>query len=83
MSKFSVCPECDGEGSMGTLGAFTADEMAESFDSHDDYVEAHEYSKRPCSTCKGLRVVTAERMAEVQEEREYAAEVAAEQRYGY
>ena len=80
--KFTVCPECEGEGYVGTLGAYTADEFHEAFEDFDEYSTIHEASKVACVCCKGLRVVTAERLAERQEEREYEAEVAAERRFG-
>lgn len=57
MPKFHVCPECEGEGYVGTLGALTADEMHEWYDSTDEYLSAHEVSKEACAYCKGQRVV--------------------------
>ena len=81
--KFTVCPECEGEGYVGTLGAYTSDEFHEAFEDVDEYRALHEVSKVACECCKGQRVVTAERLAEWDEEREYEAERRAEQRWGY
>lgn len=63
-SKYRVCPRCEGEGYVGTLGAYTQDEFAESFEDYDEYVEMHEASKQQCECCKGMRVVTREQLAE-------------------
>lgn len=82
MPKFVVCPECEGEGYVGTLGAFTVDEMYEYFDGPDDYSEAHEASMEPCACCKAQRVVTAEQIEEWNECLEYEAERNAERRMG-
>lgn len=82
MAKFEVCPECEGEGYVGTLGAYTSDEFDQSFDSWDDYSDLHAASKRPCECCKGQRVVTAERLAEWDEYQDGLAEQRAEQRAG-
>lgn len=81
--KFVVCPECEGEGYVGTLGAFTRDELDESFEDFQDYVDTHERTKAACPCCKAQRVVTPERLAKREEELEYEAEVRAEQRWGY
>jgi hypothetical protein len=82
MAKFNVCPECEGEGYLGTLGAFTPGEFWEQFDDAQEYLEMHEASKAPCDYCKGMRVVNDERLAEYEDYLEYQAERAMEQRYG-
>lgn len=82
MAKYSVCPECEGEGYVGTLGAYTSDEFEQAFEDFDEYSALHEASKVACSCCKGQRVVTAERLAERDDELAYEAEVRAESRYG-
>lgn len=79
MPKYIVCPECEGEGYVGTLGSYTADEFRETFEDVCEYRALHEASKEWCPCCRSQRVVTAERLAEWDEE----AEIAAEQRYGY
>lgn len=83
MSKYVICPECEGEGYIGTLGAFTPAEMEEYFGNDvEDYYYAHETSAERCAFCNADRVVTAERNAEWDDYREYQAERAAEQRMG-
>lgn len=82
-----VCPECEGEGYLGTLGAFTPDEFHENFDdgsygAFDYYTDLHNASKQACAFCKGMRVVNDERLAEHEDYLEYQAERAMEQRYG-
>lgn len=57
-SKYVVCPTCEGEGYVGTLGAYTADEFAEAFESQESYAELHEASKQACPCCHGKRVAT-------------------------
>lgn len=79
---YQVCPDCEGEGFVGTLGAYTRDEFDEAFEDADEYFAIHEASKQACAFCKGQRVVTDERMAEWEEECEYRAERRAEQRMG-
>jgi hypothetical protein len=78
-SKYAVCPACEGEGYVGSLGAFTSDEFHESFVDADDYMDAHEASKVACECCNGLRVVTPADVAEwherVEDERMRAAEM--------
>jgi RecJ-like exonuclease len=81
MSKFTVCPACEGEGYVGTLGAFTPDEFYEAFDDIDDYENAHEASKVACKCCNGKRVVTQTELAEYEEYLDYEAEKSAESRY--
>lgn len=82
MPKFVVCPECEGEGYVGTLGAMTWQEMTEWYDEPEDYSAAHEASKEHCRCCNAQRVVTAEQIEEWNERLEYEAERAAEFRYG-
>lgn len=82
MTKYHVCPECEGEGYLGTLGDFTPSELSEWYDETDEYLSAHEASKEACAYCKGQRVVTSERLAEWNDYVEYAMERAAEQRMG-
>jgi hypothetical protein len=79
--KYSVCPECEGEGFVGTLGAFTPGELHDYYDTPDDYRDAHRASLVPCDCCKGQRVVTAQDLAEYEERAEYEAERRAESRY--
>ena len=79
--KFVVCPECEGEGYLGTLGAFTGEELSQWYDDPSDYMYAHEMSKVACSFCEGQRVVTADRNAEYEDYLEYQAERNAEMRY--
>jgi hypothetical protein len=81
MAKYVVCPECEGEGYIGTLGSFTASELSEWYDETDDYLSAHEASKTACAFCEGNRVVTDVRDKEYAEYLEYQAERAAESRY--
>lgn len=82
LPKFSVCPSCEGEGYVGTLGAYTADEFYEAFEDMEEYSAIHEASKVACDACKGLRVVTAEQIAEWEDDCQYRAEMAAERRAG-
>lgn len=83
MSKYTVCPNCEGEGYVGTLGVFTMDEFDEAFNGDaDDYHRMHKVSQEHCKCCKGRRVVTAEDEAEWADECEYEAERAAERRAG-
>ena len=82
MAKFLVCPECEGEGYVGTLGAFTPGEFWEQFDDAQEYLEMHEASKQACAFCNGQRVVTSEKNDEYQDYLEYEAERNAERRMG-
>lgn len=83
MAKFVVCPECEGEGYLGTLGAFTADELYESYgdDYIVEYIANHEASKTACAFCNGHRVITQDQMADHADWQEYEAEKAAESRF--
>lgn len=81
MSKYVVCPACDGEGYVGTLGAYTSDEFSEAFDSPEEYSDLHEVSKVACECCKGQRVATAEDITRWEDDIAYAREVAAESGY--
>jgi len=69
-----VCPECEGEGYVGTLGAFFPGELGEWYDDAEDYLSAHEASKTACSFCKGMRVVSDVVMSGYEEYLEYEAE---------
>lgn len=80
-AKYVVCPACEGEGFVGTLGAYTADEFEQSFEDFDEYVDMHEASKVSCPCCKGKRVATAEDIERWEDDIEYAREVAAESGY--
>jgi hypothetical protein len=90
MSKFVVCPDCEGEGTHGPGFVWTQDQIAEDY---DGFVETQEMLRagmfdEPCSWCKGQRVVpavdedgyTADEA--YQAEIDYRAEVAAERRFG-
>jgi hypothetical protein len=81
MAKYVVCPECEGEGYLGSLGAFTPSELSEWYDDPDDYRANVEASMEQCPFCKAQRVVTEERASEWDDYREYQAERAAEARY--
>jgi hypothetical protein len=87
MAKYVVCPECEGEGYVGTLGDYTPDEFNEAFADESDgpwdyYSRLHEASKQACDFCKGNRVVTQAELAEYQDYLEYEAERNAERRMG-
>lgn len=58
MSKYIVCPHCEGEGYIGTLGSYTVAEFEESFESFETYSELHNASKVPCPACHARRVIT-------------------------
>jgi len=60
MSKWRICPRCDGEGqSSAYLGTYTADEMNEEGpEFQEDYI-AGKYD-RPCEECGGSGKVTQE-----------------------
>ena len=77
--RFQVCLECDGEGVIDGLGAYTADEFAASFLDVADYRDAHHAAQKVCPCCKGRRVVTtgelADRRAQLADEAERAAEL--------
>ena len=90
ISKFVVCPECEGEGYRSKLGAFGALDMDEwfgdDFDERDDFVA--EYTRRggaydePCPLCKGQRVTTPREVADWEDEADMRHEMAMEARYG-
>lgn len=82
MPKFIICPECEGEGYVGTLGAFTSTEFYDYFEGAEDYADAHEASKERCRCCNAQRVVTAEQIEEWNDRLEYEAERNAERRMG-
>lgn len=80
--KYVVCPRCEGEGYVGTLGAYTSDEFDEAFGGDfDEYSAVHEASKVACECCKGKRVATSEDISRWEDDMAYAREVAAESRY--
>lgn len=81
-AKWKVCPDCGGDGNDKEAEIeFTANDV---YEWYGDDVEAQEdfrrsymrgdYSK-PCQTCKGQRVVSAERYSDILEEIEYRHEV--------
>lgn len=79
-----TCPDCLGEGSFGTLGAFTQNEFEEAFESFEEYQEMHETTKRQCQWCNGTGNVNSDKMEQWKDELEYRNEIAAEQRhFGY
>lgn len=79
--KYKVCSVCEGEGFVGTLGAYTSDEFAEAFEDVDEYRELHEASKEPCPCCKGKRVSTSKDRKRYRDQLQWEAEARAEQRY--
>lgn len=84
MAKYVVCPACDGEGYVGTLGAYTSDEFSEAFEDFNEYSDLHEASKEQCPCCKGKRVATAEDIERWNDDVAYQREMAAESGYfGY
>lgn len=66
MAKYIVCPECEGEGFVSAIGAFTSSDMDEWYgddiSARDEFISA--YSMRggaydeKCPCCKGERVIT-------------------------
>ena len=79
--KYTVCPECRGEGSTSNF-TFTASDMDEWYGddqaAREDFVRdyrAHLYDQ-PCPCCRGQRVVTQDDLARW----EYQQEVEAERR---
>lgn len=98
MSIYVVCPECEGEGSHAPGFVYTQSDIDQDFESHEEFMEHIEDIKRgqfntPCGTCKGQRVVvdiitedglTTNASERWNDQQEYLAEVAAEQRlWGY
>jgi len=88
MSKYEVCPDCEGEGFRSVLGAFTASDVDEWFagdwDERDQFardMQAGSYDE-PCPLCKGQRVVTAEQVRAAEELWEAEAIGRAEMRMG-
>jgi hypothetical protein len=85
VSKFVVCPACDGEGrDFSTSIAMTSSDI-------DEYAGADYYDRMafvtaiaeltaPCPFCSGQRVVIASAIKEWEDELEYRAEIAAEER---
>mgnify|MGYP006365238893 FL=1 len=85
MAKWIVCPECKGEGSHMTPSLRNEAFTREDFDADPDFEEGYFGGRYDvtCTLCKGARVVDGSPEAEADRtaDREYAAEVAAEQRY--
>jgi hypothetical protein len=84
---YVICPDCKGEGTKGPGFVYTQDDIAEQFDSPDDFAEHVADIRRgvydqPCPYCRGRRVVQAEQAAGWQEEQDYRAAVEAERRFG-
>jgi len=93
-AKWVVCPCCRGEGTLDDYGAFTSEHLDEWYGDgpeRDEFLEDYRsgrIGRKICGFCGGKRVVepvdedrltAEERWAE---EQEYAAMIAAEQRYG-
>jgi hypothetical protein len=96
MSKFVVCPACEGSGDVDNFGAFTSSDLDEWYgDSYerDEFIadyRAGRIGRARCEWCKGQRVVpSVDEFGDSAEqawrsECDYRAEIAAEQRYmGY
>ena len=96
-AKFSVCGRCDGRGTHVNPGVDGNGLSREDFDADPDFEEDYfsgVYDVR-CEACQGERVVAALDEARCtpaqiaqhatywQDEADYAAEVAAERRWGY
>lgn len=93
MSKFVVCPACEGEGTTDTFGAFTSADLDEWYgDSYerDEFVSAYragDIGRKRCDWCNGKRVVPAVDEDGISaedsylEDVQYRAMVAAEMRY--
>lgn len=82
MSKFTVCPTCEGEGFTSKLGAFTSDDLDEQFGDgaeRDEFIE--EYTTRGgiydehCAQCDGRRVVLSCSVSTCEKAREYLPSV--------
>ena len=83
-----VCPQCGGKGTEDNFGAFGRDNLDEWFGGDHDEEERFMRSykegafDKPCSFCKGQKVVDDEKLAEYEDWREYQAEMEAERRAG-
>jgi hypothetical protein len=87
MSKYQICPECEGSGKdSNTAIALTMDDIYEyagdDYDERMDYVRAIADLTAPCWFCEGRAVVTAEKMADYAEELQQQNLYLMEQRYG-
>lgn len=85
MSKYKVCPDCEGEGTKGPGFVYTAQDVEEmGYEAFDEVQFMHREGMfdTVCEFCEGKRVVTVERAAEWDDELEYRAERAAEMRAG-
>jgi hypothetical protein len=96
MTKFVVCPSCEGTGDLDDFGSFTSSDLDEWYgDSpeRDDFIADYRsgrIGRKICNWCKGQRVVPSvdefgtPALEAWDEEVQYRAEIAAEQRYmGY
>jgi hypothetical protein len=65
MTKFVVCPACEGEGTVDNFGAFTSSDLDEWYgDSYerDEFIadyRAGRIGRASCDWCEGKRVVPA------------------------
>lgn len=64
MSKFVVCPSCEGEGTLDNLGAFTSSDLDEWYgdsSERDEFIADYRagFYRVPCDWCDGNRVVPA------------------------
>ena len=62
MSRYAVCPKCEGEGFLPPAGCFVV--ASSDYDEEDNYRFASDYLagayNRGCDCCKGKRVVLSE-----------------------
>ena len=83
-----ICPECSGEGTVDSFGAFTADDLDEWYGDgmeREEFLEdyrAGRIGRAICSFCNGANVVEAEGIEAHRDLLKFRAEVAAEQRMG-
>lgn len=96
-ARYEVCPNCDGHGVKCTLGAMTGSEYAEACHDDEDFADKYRsgFYDGACHECEGNRVIAVvdkDRLDPVmrkrvndhyEEQANYAAERAAELRYGY
>lgn len=78
MSKYQVCPQCEGEGLVDGLGAYTSDEFAESFMDFEEYQDMWAVARKACPLCHGKRVATQADIDEDLDRREAQAMMRAE-----
>ena len=88
-TKWTVCPQCEGNGTVDNLGAITGDQLDEWFGDGDErYQFMDDYRSgvydTVCPTCNGNRVVdgSPEAVAYREEIARMEAEMRAEQRIG-